>query len=693
MYKRYLSLNPQDLEATKELALLLIDNKEYYEGFGYLEYYNAKKQTEASNLLLAKNYYWHGFSKEALDVLNKYAKNKPENKKVLDLKAKILKISPRFTTSNSGATTKSYFQDIGKKQLALADTLYFNSHYKASLKYYDDYLQSNPDDAKVRYRYAFALENAGKYGKAEGEFSLVLWNVDNQETRYHYAYNLMKNGKLDQAEEEFNKLKKRADHKLTPMLKEFLQGWKSAWESQNYDNYAHYYDTAITSKQRWAFKKQYSFKNSKFISVGIYDPVYKEEAKDKYIINFYQEYATDRTSDKGYKTLYVDCNQTTKECVITKETWKAGKYQKRLELLPNIEKSLKDIEYYRKHPQAFNSRKKKMPILSKKKRIKQYHNIVLKPKPEPKPVVKIASIQKKEVIKAPIVIKKKKENNQNNLNDLKGRLYYFSDSIGITFKSTDLFYTREKITDKISLGVDGGLFSIEEENVNKYNGIRYGVSLYYDHFQIRLGKNDFDDFSQFVPTIIYKNRYKKHGYTLEYTRQNALFYTYTLCPYEQRVNVNHFSASDYIMFEDKTDLWSNIVVNLFDNSDIGMIGQFDWRFYHNYYKKKNLTYHIALEGWYTSHTSPNSCFYSPSFADATLLRIDPQYIFNRYIGVRGKFGAGYSVSDQQIPYKYGLWAFGKPINNLSYNAGCLHSTSARGNYSYDECKLVVDYRW
>lgn len=361
-YKHYLDLNPQDLEATKELALLLIDNKDYYQGFGYLEYYNAQKNTQKSNILLAKNYYWHGFSQEALDVLDRFLKKKPENKEALKLKAKILKVAPRFTTSNSGATTSTYFEDLGKKQLYLADTLYFNTHYKASLKYYDDYLQSHPNDAKARYRYAFALENAKAYGRAEGEFSLVLWNEDNTETRYHYAYNLLKNGKLKEAKTEFEKLKKNSYKTLTPPLERFLNSWKEAWQSQNFANYVQYYHDTIRTKQLWSFKKQLLFKNAKFISVGIYDPLYKQEDEQKnlYTIKFYQEYATDKKSDKGYKTLNVSCKKDMQECKIIKETWEKREYKKHLNLLKNIDNNLKDIEYYKLHPQALNSRKKKI---------------------------------------------------------------------------------------------------------------------------------------------------------------------------------------------------------------------------------------------------------------------------------------------------------------------------------------------
>jgi hypothetical protein len=282
------------------------------------------------------------------------------------------------------------------------------------------------------------------------------------------------------------------------------------------------------------------------------------------------------------------------------------------------------------------------------------------------------------------------------LNYLEASAYLFSDSDDITFKSVDLLYKRLQVIDEIALAADIGLFSISQYD-KKYNGIRYGGTIFYKHFSLRLGMNDYDDFSEFVPTLKYQNRYKKHSYSLEYTRQNALFYTYSLAAYEKEIKADHFSVSDYIVFENKTDLWANIEVNLFSNDDREVTGQFDWVFYKNSAFTPKFTYSFALEGWYTSHTKEHSDFYSPSFTDSTMLRFNPQYLFSKYIGVRAKIGTGYSVVDETIPYKYGAWLFGNPSDNLNYELGCLESNAARlsigGDYHYMECNAKVGYTW
>jgi len=348
--KQYIALHPEDLEATKQLGSLLVNQKDYYQGFGYLEYYAAQKNDAKSAIFLAKNYNWSGFSKEALDVLNKLLEKDSKNKEALQLKAKILKIAPRFTTSNSGATLGQYYGNLGKKQLQIADTLYFNAHYLASLMYYEDYLQNNPTDHAARLRYAFTLEHAALYGKAEGEFALMLRTQESDEVRYHYAYNMMRNGKLKEAKKEFNALKNSTYKPLSKSMEAFLKSWEKDWESQDFSRYASNYTKVYTDNEIWSFRKQQFFSHANFIAVSIYDAVYKKLPNGHYKVKFFQDYATNLKSDKGYKTVEVECANKETECRIIKERWQAGKYHKTWLLNRAIENSLKELHRYEKNP-------------------------------------------------------------------------------------------------------------------------------------------------------------------------------------------------------------------------------------------------------------------------------------------------------------------------------------------------------
>jgi len=282
-------------------------------------------------------------------------------------------------------------------------------------------------------------------------------------------------------------------------------------------------------------------------------------------------------------------------------------------------------------------------------------------------------------------------------NTLTFKGYYFHDSAEITFKTADLFYKTKNIFHNTAFGIDTGVVSLEKKNQGKYTGYRYGFSVYWKHLMLRLGANHFKDFSEFVPQISYTNSYKKHNYLIDYKYQNSLFYTYALKSYEKRIKAHHISVSDYISLERQSDLWASLEYNIFSNSDKELTLQYDWRFYYNQLFDESFSYYIALEGWYTSHTKQHTDFYSPSFSDTTIIRIDPQYIFSKYIGIKAKAGIGYSFKDKTVAYKYGIWLFGNPINNLSYNAGCLYSNSAKvssgTSYNYEECKLNLEYQW
>jgi len=362
--KVYLKDKPHDLEATKSLALMLIDKKEFYSGFGNLEYYAAQKNDQNSSMLLAQQYYWRGFSKEAVDVLDTLLSKYPKNKEAQELRAKILKVSPRFTTSNSGATVNDYFQTVGLKQLEIADALYFNGHHGASLMYYENYLSEEPDNHNVRLRYAFALENAGQYAKAEGEFALMLWNNDTDEINYHYGYNLMMNHKLDKAEKVFRKLKQNILNPIEPKLNTFVQDWKKAWESKEFSKYAKFYSENIRDDEMWALSKQQKFNDVTFISVGLYDIVSKKTKTDnRYIVKFYEEITTNKGTKKGNTVLEIVCNTNKTECQIDKESFIKGTYSKFVSLEPILNQRLKDIKIFRKNPDTLKR------IIRKKKRL------------------------------------------------------------------------------------------------------------------------------------------------------------------------------------------------------------------------------------------------------------------------------------------------------------------------------------
>ncbi|MBU1659612.1 tetratricopeptide repeat protein [bacterium] len=353
--KKYVQDNTDDLEATKNLAQLLIENKEYSQGFGYLEHYAQQKKTAQSSFILAQYYHWNGFSKEALYVLDGLLKEHSNNEEALKLKAQILKLEPVHVAVNSEATIGAYFNNIGSKQLDIADSLYFNSHYRASLMYYEDYLEKHPTDHQARYRYAFALEYSEEYGKAEGEFALMLWTEGSDELRYHYAYNVMKNKKLKEAKKLFLELKSKVYQKADPSLRDFLMSWELSWESKNFNKYAKHYGELFTKNNAWVSMKQDNFNKLQFIAVGVHEPIYKQVGENQYMVKFYQEYNTNYLSDKGYKTLHLQCDANKSECKIINEDWKESEYSENYLLVPQIDQKLQEIDELENAPLAVNN--------------------------------------------------------------------------------------------------------------------------------------------------------------------------------------------------------------------------------------------------------------------------------------------------------------------------------------------------
>jgi tetratricopeptide (TPR) repeat protein len=99
--------------------------------------------------------YWNGFNKEALSVVNDLLKKYPNYEDAIMLKAKILKVNPRFVNSSKAATIDDYFNNKSKLLLVLGDRAYFNGFYATAGDYYKAYLSFNPNDYAVMEKYAY----------------------------------------------------------------------------------------------------------------------------------------------------------------------------------------------------------------------------------------------------------------------------------------------------------------------------------------------------------------------------------------------------------------------------------------------------------------------------------------------------------------------------------------------------------
>ena len=277
------------------------------------------------------------------------------------------------------------------------------------------------------------------------------------------------------------------------------------------------------------------------------------------------------------------------------------------------------------------------------------------------------------------------------------RFYHFDDSDDFKLTTYDLAYTRSDITPRIGLGADIG--GIETgDRYEHHNGVRYGATLYVDNFAARVGINDIADVHEVVPTLQYFGHHKNHDYVLEYTRQNALFYAYSLAPLHKNMKADHFIASDNITFENGQNLWVSGAYNHYENGDHEFIPQFDWTLWQHRTEDTRTLFALDLEGWYTMHSKPdNGDFYSPNFDDATMLDASVNHRFSKELGVRANAGVGYSSQGRNAPYKYGLWLYGELMKELYYAIGCQNSNklriSSQYDYRYLECEGSMGYQW
>jgi tetratricopeptide (TPR) repeat protein len=229
-------------------------------------------------------------------------------------------------------------------QLEIADKLYFDGHYEAALFYFENHLQKRPEDYDSRFRYAFSLENAKQYGKAEGEFFLMQQKRNTDYITYHYAFNLMKNGKTAEAETLFHDLKQRVLKTLPPSLEDFVEGWRKSWQDKNYKRYLSYYAPKYKRDKRWSTRKKMRFEKEPSRTIEVYDPLYRSIGDNSYELSFYQVFTTRRGSDKGYKTLTLSCDASGySSCKIVDEQYETGDYYKRELLEPYIDDALKVI--------------------------------------------------------------------------------------------------------------------------------------------------------------------------------------------------------------------------------------------------------------------------------------------------------------------------------------------------------------
>ena len=101
-----------------------------------------------------------------------------------------------------------------------------------------------------------------------------------------------------------------------------LETWRSAWESQNIDEYIKFYDSTFKNSEmnydQWYTHKKKLKSVYSFIKVKISDPVILRN-QDQVVIRFTQNYQSNYHSDFGEKTIHAKWDNNSFK--IIREDW------------------------------------------------------------------------------------------------------------------------------------------------------------------------------------------------------------------------------------------------------------------------------------------------------------------------------------------------------------------------------------
>ncbi|WP_456479273.1 tetratricopeptide repeat protein [Nautilia sp.] len=682
-YEKYLEIHPEKTEIYKTLGDIYLKLKNYYKGYGDWEYYANKKNTPEAYLELAKRYYWNGFNKEALKVLDELLKKYPQYKPASGLKAKILKINPRFINSSTSATIDEYYNKRSSAILALGERAYFVGLYESAAEYYKEYLFLKPNDYDVREKYAFSLEHSRQYAKAAGEFYLLMWYKKTPLIEYHYAFNLQKTGKIKKAKEIYLRLLQNIPKPVPDFIKKFLNEWKKAWESMDFQRYASFYSENISQNIYWRLKKQSIFKKASFINVGIYDPVLIFEKNGIYKIRFFQVYASAPKKDKGYKTLEIKCKN--KICKIIKETWKKGKYipysknnsfkkyiQKNLNL---IERKKTEIKFIKKPYTSLNKDIKKNGLLlaanlktSKKEESKALDYLYLK---------NVEATQKNVIQQNLDKISSAEKTAQGYVWTASFTAEYYQDN-----QNTKML-TKKYVLKKRNLFLFYKNYTLTQTSNKK--GFLYGAgielnSFLFDVFRDKSGKKN-------IGWDIRYSLSRPEGFTLFFNRHNLVYSRKNVC-------AANFSKIKAEVTSSSKNIWWSLAYERIDDSNNALTPQLEYDIKSFSYGTVPFTAYFS--GWYQFNTKQTACYYSPKKSDTNILGIKTQKNLGIF-KILLKGGIGYSFFDNTYVYKIAFRTKNNNRKKFLLDLMCEYSNtspvSKNSDYKSLECKLEASKKW
>ena len=706
-YERYLQLHPEKVQYYKVLADIYFRLKDYYNAFGNLEYYTYIKNDKDAYLNLAKEYYWHGYNKQAINVLNEGLKKFPNYKPLIMLKAKILKINPRYLNQQKNTQQIVTIQQVApqiqpdknaQELLYIADKSYFAKLYEGSLNYYQEYLYLKPDDVNARERYAYALEKSGHHAKSASEFYLVLLKKHDIATKYHYAYNLQKAGDYKRAKKIYDEiLNKIAPKPLPAFIDDFLHKWAKAWQSRNFSEYAKFYSKKYTSNRYWREKKKRLFKLNKSINVNILDPQLIYQKGDIYKVRFYQVYHSTLRSDRGYKTLTLKCQNNT--CKIINERWKKAEYKPQntnSAIINMIKRNLKEMQKpvvlnnsSNTAPVKVTAKTKKPPVTLKggeikKKDIVLDKSLSLEPMKESE-ALDLTYIKKTDITKNDVATGIYKGEERKKRTGVEFYADYFKDN-----QDTRMLIKKVTLSKDIK-DFNAFLFykdyHLDQGGVEK-SGHLVGAGfkknrILADFYKETNAKNFIGWDFEYTPVSLKGIVLKLKNHNIVYDKKSACSASHTAIKAE---------ATQYRAYLDTRELWWSVAYERVDDDNNILTPQVEYDIKKLPFKVPTFLY---FSGWYQFNSDENTCYYSPKKTDTNTLGLKLRKKI-KDITLTGKGGMGYSFFDNTYVYKVKLASsLNKNLFNLKFDCEYSNTSSVAtaNDYKSYECELTVRKEW
>ncbi|WP_022846232.1 tetratricopeptide repeat protein [Desulfurobacterium sp. TC5-1] len=663
-YLKYSELNPEDINVFRDIGEIYIKLGNYQKGFSYLEFYANKINTSKAKLILAKNYYWAGFPKAALQVLEEIIKTDPNNRKAINLKAKILSETPRFKMEQQSVETTGKNTEI-EKWKELAERLENGGFIKEAAKAYEKYLTFYPEDPKAIYGLAKTLEILGNYEEAAAEWFLLSWYRNDIEVLFHYGRCLANSGK----KEEAKKILKRIVALQPPeTILAFLNQWKKAWEEKNFEKYVSFYAKSVKTPY-WIWKKKNLFRENSYIKVNISNIELKSKADNKYKIQFWQQYSSPTHSDEGLKTLVLE-EIAPKKFLIVKETWQ--KAQKKYDLdkiIGEAKRLLKTIEN-----QKSKTRENATHKISEKNNPKiEQQKIELDEKLIDRFSLKLSLLDNLTLNIPEVPTGKIGQQEKQESEKIKGQFYGNSlfDSNSVSFFTAGYRLAKDNLSGRIEgyyLKNNGTFtgFEVSGKIINStfWYGLTIDISNYYKNI---------------YPFITYFN--KENGLTVSLLQESIAKERLSTTAAEKN-RIGTFVKGTLYRKASNKELWGEIKTGYINDGNISTIFQFLLA------DSKN-SISPVLKGWYMADSKETEEYYSPHFFDSTLIGLKKTILYGG-LKIEPEVDVGYSFKEKLMLGEITLKARQKRWNAKLTFSNLRVTTLSESRYWYLTCEVMVN---